>query len=527
MEDKVKKSITKLFVCNICNNQFATKPEYLRHTIEAHKETADVPCPTCGKLFKSEIGMKIHTNIHKDTTFQCNICNMICVTRIRFKKHVSTHVETSPKACPICDKTFSKSSQLRAHQKAIHLKEKSPISCQLCPKTFQAKTNYNNHQKSHRKLTSFDCYICKKFHPTKNVLSIHMSSHLDQKPYLPCPECGKMFSAQHLLRNHISYNHEFTTTKCNICHEVCKTKSLSKHMKGHIEKDSSIIKCKHCFREYKTSNIENHLKSHALQEFTCDKCDYQCSEIGMIQTHVRRSHNEDLNRRCEYCDKIFQNLTFHIKEVHTIVKCVSCNICGQTFRDKSVIKKHTREVHRNERPHSCPDCKKTFKRNSHLKGHLILHSNTKPFKCKFCNASFAAETTLRLHTYIHTNEKPYKCEKCEHAFRQPQHLKSHIFYHHTDEKKEPCNVCHKSFSNMKMHMRNHSSKVYYTCEICQQGFKHQYAFVTHKQRQHGTKDFKCEICFKVFKCKPDLQKHSREIHTQRSIVKRPHKEVKN
>ena len=40
---------------------------------------------------------------------------MICVTRVRFKKHVSTHVETSPKAWPICDKTFSFPSQLKRH----------------------------------------------------------------------------------------------------------------------------------------------------------------------------------------------------------------------------------------------------------------------------------------------------------------------------------------------------------------------------------------------------------------------------
>ena len=127
--------------------------------------------------------------------------------------------------------------------------------------------------------------------------------------------------------------------------------------------------------------------------------------------------------------------------------------------------KSTWEKFRNERPYSCPDCKKAFKRSSHLKDHLVLHSDTKPFKCKFCNSSFAAKTSLRLHNFIHTNEKPYRCEKCEQAFRQPHHLKSHTFYHHTDEKKEACNVCHKSFSNMKMHMRNHSIKAYYICEL--------------------------------------------------------------
>ena len=479
----------KLLVCKMCDNRFETKQELRRHKDQTHKDTADVPCPICDKLFKSEMGMKTHENIHKETKLRCDICNLICVTKTRFNQHVRNHVEMFPKSCPICDKTFRKVGSLRLHQKAIHQKENCTFSCQSCPKRFQTRGKCKLHEKfAHSQLFDLECYICKKRSPTKNALSIHMTSHSDKKPHLPCPECGKLFNAKHLLRGHISRMHEFSTTTCDICLVTIKTIDLKIHNKTHAQKDipNSHIKCEYCSQDHTIKNIKTHMKSHVLQEI-----------------------------KCEFCSKIFQqdeHLRKHVNSIHKqIQKKTCCNICSQTINSEK-LQKHMAEVHMNERPFSCPNCSKTFKRRPHLRGHLILHSDTKPFKCEVCNNSFAAETSLRLHSFLHTNEKPYKCEKCEKAFRQPHHLKSHILSHHTGQYKEICNVCHKKLVNMKVHMRTHSSETYYSCEVCQEGFKYHPSFVSHKQRKHGTKHFKCKMCPKEYHCKKELNRHTKRIH---------------
>ena len=144
------------------------------------KHTADFPCSTCDKLFKSEIGMKTHKKIHKDTKFQCDICNLICVTKTRFNNHARTHVEKLSKNCPIWGKMFSKLSFLRKHQKAIHFKENNSSSCSLCPKNFPNEVYRKRHEKfAHRNQFGLECHVCKKSNPTKQALSIHMTTHSD------------------------------------------------------------------------------------------------------------------------------------------------------------------------------------------------------------------------------------------------------------------------------------------------------------------------------------------------------------
>ena len=373
------------------------------------KHTADFPCSTCDKLFKSEIGMKTHKKIHKDTKFQCDICNLICVTKTRFNNHARTHVEKLSKYCPICGKMFSKLSFLRKHQKAIHFKENNSSSCSLCPKTFPNDVYRKRHEKfAHRNQFGLECHVCKKSNPTKQALSIHMTTHSDQKPNLPCPECGKLFSAKHLLRHHILYVHEFATTRCDICQTMIKTNYLKVHTKSHTEQDNPTVKCEYCSCDFRMKHIKIHMKTHTRQDLKCEFCSKIFQQDSYLKKHVQTIHT-----------KIIKNTVFQ------------CNICNQTCQNNSKLQKHMTEVHMDERPYPCPHCKKAFKRKPHLKDHLVLHSDTKAFKCKVCDTSFASSTTFRTHKFLHTNEKPYKCGKCEQAFRQRHHLKGHISRQHT------------------------------------------------------------------------------------------------
>ena len=508
-------------ICVICDKHYASKQrqEYERH-VTIHKETPDIPCSTCGKLFRSEGYLKIHEKSHGDASFKCHICSLECVTNISLNKHKETHMETDSTSCSICDKKFLSLVNLRNHQRNIHLQENYTFCCPICPKKFRRQGNRNKHAKTtHGKCISFECHACKQNFPTRQNLSIHMTCHSDQRPNLPCLECGKLFSSQHILQSHIRYMHRFATTKCDICSGVFKVTTIRGHLKTHAQKDIPNIVCEICFRKCKTRNLKKHMKSHEFQNLKCDQCEYRCTENVTLLSHIR-SHKKDPIQSCEYCTKTFRKALYlrkHVKEVHTHAqkkKYVVCMICNTACQNNSILQNHIKKVHYDERPHSCTKCTKKFKRKDHLKGHLILHSDDKPFKCEICSDSFANGRTLQIHRYIHTNEKPYKCESCGEGFRQPHHLKSHNRSRHSNQKKELCNVCQKPVSKLNMHMRNHSSKVHYTCEYCEMGFKFQASFVRHTEKEHGTKTNKCEKCQKVFGCSNDLKRHFTRIHTK-------------
>ena len=74
-------------ICVICDKHYASKQrqEYERH-VTIHKETPDIPCSTCGKLFRSEGYLKIHEKSHVDASFKCHICSLECVTNISLNK---------------------------------------------------------------------------------------------------------------------------------------------------------------------------------------------------------------------------------------------------------------------------------------------------------------------------------------------------------------------------------------------------------------------------------------------------------
>ena len=49
-----------------------------------------------------------------------------------------------------------------------------------------------------------------------------------------------------------------------------------------------------------------------------------------------------------------------------------CEICGNSFANKSSLKLHIDSVHEGKKPFSCDICETSFSRKQHLKGHISL-----------------------------------------------------------------------------------------------------------------------------------------------------------
>ncbi|XP_072316228.1 zinc finger protein 576, tandem duplicate 1 [Eucyclogobius newberryi] len=143
-------------------------------------------------------------------------------------------------ACYVCDRHFTNSTELMAHQKT-HI-EKNPFKCPICAQTFGKLSELSVHKKVHFGQHGYTCTQCGKPCKTLTLLKYHCRTHTGERPYV-CKECGKRFSMPKALQKHLeSHLPEGALPKkegallavytCSICKATFKsTKTRHYHMK--------------------------------------------------------------------------------------------------------------------------------------------------------------------------------------------------------------------------------------------------------------------------------------------------------
>ena len=77
------------------------------------------------------------------------------------------------------------------------------LKCHLCQKSFTKKSNLIQHHKGvHGKNKPFRCQMCHKYFTQKHSLKNHLLIHIDSKPY-NCPHCNKKFRVKYNLKLHL------------------------------------------------------------------------------------------------------------------------------------------------------------------------------------------------------------------------------------------------------------------------------------------------------------------------------------
>ena len=496
--------------CNKCNTR--VKSLY-NHNYNIHQER-NIPCPSCGKMFKRKGHLNAHMRKHNAQPTQCNICATFVLNMDGHKK--SVHVKEKLWHCVICNGKYKTKNVLKMH---IAKHGAKPEKCSICD--LQVNNIYGHNLRAHSEPKLFTCSICgvkinnkgdfKKHQVTHenqptncnkcNALVKNMFSHnyyVHQERQFVCNVCRKSFKRKTHLGEHM-WTHKNEKYKCAICPKVFfSPSSLKGHQnRNHGDKDpEDMQKCNVCSKEYNRKYMKIHKRTvHNLSKFLCRKC------------------------RRDFFNKT--NLDNHVKLKHTYTKSILCTFqdCDSLFKFESEMVNH-RKRHQDVKPLLCNMCDKSFKYSSGLNHHILVHTGERPHKCQLCSFDCRDPGVLRRHQYTHSSKKLFDCESCGKAFKDKGEMRRHKKNLHVSSKMYSCEQCEKTFTsnrNMQRHAIVHSGEKPFGCSKCGNKFKRSSQLKSHLRIHTEEKPFSCQFCEKKFSgsrsVKHHLKTHTGENHS--------------
>lgn len=154
------------------------------------------------------------------------------------KKQQPAHDEKRNHECTVCNKRFSRRSNLVDHLR-LHA-DVRPYVCSVCDKSFVQKGNLISHMRTHTLERPYACDTCGKAYSQSSALTVHIRSHTNERNY-QCDFCYKAFTNASDRRKHERIHDESSQIKCQFCN---KTFAQNINYQKHVDRfhaDESII----------------------------------------------------------------------------------------------------------------------------------------------------------------------------------------------------------------------------------------------------------------------------------------------
>ncbi|XP_039766003.1 zinc finger protein 335 [Ornithorhynchus anatinus] len=245
-------------------------------------------CRVCGSRFLSAEDLLFHVNSHEGgdpNLFKCLQCNYRCRRWSSLKEHMFNHAGSKPYKCEHCDYSSVYRKDVIRHS-AVHNQDRKKKP-EPAPK-----------------LSSFPCPVCGRVYSMQKRLTQHMKSHSPDKPHM-CDKCGKSFKKRYTFKMHLlTHIHAVghRRFKCEFCEFVCEEKKqLLNHQIGHV--NDKPFKCGFCpYRTFREDFLLAHVavKHTGGKPFGCEFCHFSTRHKKNLGLHVRCRHPgsyEDWARR--------------------------------------------------------------------------------------------------------------------------------------------------------------------------------------------------------------------------------------
>jgi len=488
---------------------------------ETSQETKKFPCQFCEAKFERESSLYGHLNTHRNLVLSCQAenCQLTFSTLKTYRKHVAEHEGKShPFCCDICGLKFDRKSQLRYHVERNHEK-KVKFQCTFCDKGFYKESDFKLHLDSHTGNKKYKCNDCDKSFTHVSNLNRHKRTHTNEKPYV-CKHCGKRFNQTSTLNNHVRIHTANVFGQCPQCPKKFKTgRVLLQHLRRvHAYTEDNLKKVATnsvLFSHRKYLDLlkpeENEISS---KNFYCEVCGQQFTFKDMLKMHMNEEHPVQKSVRCESCKKLFDSVGSLVAH--------SCSEKQGTVKTKT------------ETLQTVTLTSPIMKAPAAIEG-LIPQAveQSVEVNVKQIITSYISPDQQRKESQIIIVENPG-----QQFWEEPSNIETTTFELVLDESQFsqgvppvvtcepptlgsvfPCIVCGKNFSkrnNLKSHMGLHNkSDCQHNCDQCEETFAWKSSLNRHKEKVHlktEESEYSCDFCSKKYKVQSILKDHVKRDH---------------
>ncbi|XP_071135779.1 zinc finger protein 436-like isoform X2 [Mytilus edulis] len=284
-------------------------------------------------------------------------------------------------------------TKLRKFNTNKQTNRKKFYACDICNKEFSKLSNVQRHKKVHERNMPYSCVTCKAGFTELDKLQKHAQEHKDD-------DSSEIGSPKNVAKESQLLKHKVIQQKsysCSICRKSFKNStSLRIHENRH--KGIKPYKCGECDKSFSSSgNLSAHRKIHSSDKaYMCTVCGKQYNQHSEFLIH-ERNHRNERPFACKYCDKTFSRsgCLHNHERIHTGVKPYLCGTCGKAFSRSDRLHIHER-CHSGEKPFMCNVCGKVYSDMSNLRSHKKTHDGQLHY-CKICGKGFVYKTGLNRH----------------------------------------------------------------------------------------------------------------------------------
>ncbi|XP_012562910.2 uncharacterized protein LOC100213175 [Hydra vulgaris] len=323
------------------------------------------------------------------------------------------------------------------------------VSCQTCDQVPLSKNDYNE--------------FCKEKDEQPDIRRAENVDYVSLTENSPCATCIK--------RKECSLKNQFINESQQLinCHlRVCND-------------NSQVLECNECRKQF--------LYKQLFSDFT--------TKTVFLNINVSRDAEKNLENiskpfKCCVCCRAFltrEEMKEHeVKHVNTSSR-YTCATCGAKFTTRVQLEEHYGSDSNECSPRKCEICDKVFIHGNHLKRHMTIHAGLKPFVCPICDHEFNQRSDLQRHHKRHLlSDGSYVCNKCAKRYESIEKLKNHIIIEHKLDENSKSNI--------------------FKCDRCDKVFGRKSHYKRHLSIHDGLKPHVCQVCFKSFNQKTDLNRHT-------------------